>query len=567
VCLALFVAFWLQLDNPFWAGASASVVCQPQLGASLRKGWFRMVGTAVGAIVIVTLTGCFPQDRIGFLGLLALWCSFCAFAATLLRNFASYSAALAGYTAAIIASNNLGATGGASSDVFLLAVTRASEICIGIACAGVVLAATDLGGAQRRLAESFANLAAEIMGRFGRMLDLEEAQLPDTEADRRDFVRRVIALDPDIDQALAESSHVRPLQSRTATKRRREIRPFLITLAAVTLAGLLGWAMWGVYMEAPWTRNATVRAYVVTMAPEVAGRIVELRVVDNQYVRKGDLLLVIDPTNYRIAVSQSEAAMQQAQANVQNIEAQMTVQQAQINASQAQLQQGQAALVFARQQAERYQTLAKDGWGTVQNAQQFTSQLHQQEAAVQSAQESLNQTLRQAETLKAQRLSAEAGLAQAKAQLNQAEVNLERARILAPVDGYVTNLLAQLGDYVNVGVNTISLVDADSFWVDGYFEETNLAPIRVGDPAQIKLMGHHQIVRGHVDSIARAINVANAQPNSQGVATVNPIFTWVRLAQRIPVRIHIDEVPPNVILSAGMTATVEIQNQGRAPAK
>jgi multidrug resistance efflux pump len=302
------------------------------------------------------------------------------------------------------------------------------------------------------------------------------------------------------------------------------------------------------------------------MAPEVAGRIVELHVVDNKYVRKGDLLLVIDPTNFRIAVSQSEAAVQQAQANVQNIDAQMTVQQAQINASQAQLQRGHAALVFAQQQADRYQTLAKDGWGTVQNAQQFTSQLHQQEAAVQSAQENLNQARRQVESLKAQRLSAEATIAQAEAQLNQAQVNLERTRILSPVDGYVTNLLAQLGDYVNVGANTISLVDAASFWVDGYFEETNLAPIQVGDPAQIKLMGRDQIVRGHVDSIARAINVANAQPNSQGVATVNPIFTWVRLAQRIPVHIHIDEVPPNVVLSAGMTATVEIHNRGRTPA-
>ena len=356
-------------------------------------------------------------------------------------------------------------------------------------------------------------------------------------------------------------------ESHTAVKRSVEIRPFLITLAAVALAGLLGWAMWGVYVGAPWTRDATVRAYVVTMAPEVAGRIVELHVVDNKYVSKGDLLLVIDPTNFRIAVSQAEAAVQQAQANVQNIEAQMTVQQAQINSSQAQLQRGHAALVFAQQQAERYQALAKDGWGTVQNAQQFTSQLHQREATVQSAQENLNQALRQVETLKAQRLSAEAGLAQAKAQLNQAQVNLERTRILAPVDGYVTNLLAQLGDYVNVGANTISLVDADSFWVDGYFEETTLAPIRVGDSAQIKLMGHNQIVRGHVDSIARAINVANAQPNSQGVATVNPIFTWVRLAQRIPVRIHIDEVPPNVVLSAGMTATVEIDDRVRAPAK
>jgi len=245
----------------------------------------------------------------------------------------------------------------------------------------------------------------------------------------------------------------------------------------------------------------------------------------------------------------------------------MTSQQAQISANQAQLDRAQAELVFARQQASRFQTLAKSGWGTVQNAQQFTSQLHQQEATVQSAQENLNQTLRQVETLKAQRLSAEAGLAQAKAQLNQAQVNLERTRILAPVDGYVTNLLAQLGDFVNVGVNTISLVDADSFWVDGYFEETNLAPVRVGDPAQIKLMGHNQVVRGHVDSVARAINVANAQPNSQGVATVNPIFTWVRLAQRIPVRIHIDEVPPDVILAAGMTATVEINDRGRLSPK
>jgi uncharacterized membrane protein YccC len=209
VCLALFVAFWLELDNPFWAGTSAAIVCQPQLGASLRKGWFRMVGTAVGAITIVVLTACFPQDRVAFLALLAFWCGICAFAATVLRNFASYSAALAGYTAAIIAADNLGATGGASSDVFLLAVTRASEICIGIACAGIVLAGTDLGGAQRRLAESFANLAAEIMGRFGRMLALAEAQLPDTKAERRELVRRVIALDPVIDQALGESSHIR----------------------------------------------------------------------------------------------------------------------------------------------------------------------------------------------------------------------------------------------------------------------------------------------------------------------------------------------------------------------
>ncbi len=202
--------------------------------------------------------------------------------------------------------------------------------------------------------------------------------------------------------------------------------------------------------------------------------------------------------------------------------------------------------------------MAQDGWGTVQDAQQYTSQLQQQEAAVRTAQESLALVQRQIASLKAQRLSAEASVAQANAQLRQAQVNLGRTRILSPVDGYVTNLLAQLGDYVNVGVNTISVVDAHSFWIDGYFEETNLAPIRVGDPAEIKLMGYGPIVHGHVDSIAREINVANAQPNGQGIATVNPIFTWVRLAQRIPVRIHIDRVPDGIVLVAGMTATVQI---------
>jgi uncharacterized membrane protein YccC len=209
VCLALFVAFWLQLDNPYWAGTSAAVVCQPQLGAALRKGWFRMIGTVVGAAMIVVLTAWFPQDRIGFLGLLALWCAVCVFVATLLHNFASYAASLAGYTAAIVAANTLGATGGPSPDVFMLAVFRASEICIGIVCAGIVLAATDLGGAQQRLAASFADLAAAVAGGFARTLDMGAPQRPDAQTARRELVRRVIALEPAVEQALGESSHVR----------------------------------------------------------------------------------------------------------------------------------------------------------------------------------------------------------------------------------------------------------------------------------------------------------------------------------------------------------------------
>jgi RND family efflux transporter MFP subunit len=288
----------------------------------------------------------------------------------------------------------------------------------------------------------------------------------------------------------------------STTRKRLRILPFLITLLTIGTAIALGQAMWNAYMGAPWTRDGTVRAYVVTMAPEVPGRIVQLPVRDNQFVHKGDLLMVIDPTNYKISASLNEAAVQQAQANMQN----------------------------AAREARRRQELSD-----------------------------LAVTTEQRETFTTSAIASQAQYQQALAKLSQARVDLERTEIRSPVNGWVTNLLAQLGDYANVGTNMISLVDADSFWIDGYFEETNVEPIHVGNPATIKLMGYSQILRGHVDSLARAINVANAQPNGQGVATVNPIFTWVRLAQRIPVRVYIDDVPEGVVLSAGMTATVQIE--------
>jgi multidrug resistance efflux pump len=292
--------------------------------------------------------------------------------------------------------------------------------------------------------------------------------------------------------------------------RRLRIFPLLITLAVIAVGVALGRAMWDAYMGAPWTRDGTVRAYVVTMAPQVAGQIVQLPVADNQFVHKGDLLMVIDPTNYKIAVSLAEAAVQQAQVTAQNVE------------REAQRRQELTSLAVTKEEKQTYASSA---------------------------------------------VAAQAQYQQAVANLDQARVNLERTEIRSPVNGWVTNLLAQLGDYANVGQNEISVVDADSFWVDGYFEETNLEPIQVGDPASIKLMGYSQIVRGHVGSIARGINVANAQPNGQGLANVNPIFTWVRLAQRIPVRIHIDQVPEGVVLAAGMTATVQIDPRPRQPAK
>jgi uncharacterized membrane protein YccC len=209
VCLALYVAFSLELENAFWAGTTAAIVCQPHLGASLRKGWYRLIGTVVGAVAIVVMTACFPQDRAAFFVTLALWGAACALVATLLRNFSAYAAALAGYTAAIIASDQLGAVGGLNGNAFLLAVYRASEICIGIVCAGIVLAATDLGGAQRRLATLFATISTEISSRFTGTLANAGAGYEETQTVRRELVRRVIALDPVIDEALGESAQLR----------------------------------------------------------------------------------------------------------------------------------------------------------------------------------------------------------------------------------------------------------------------------------------------------------------------------------------------------------------------
>jgi multidrug resistance efflux pump len=362
----------------------------------------------------------------------------------------------------------------------------------------------------------------------------------------------------------ADLDGFRPAQptARKTYKRWLRIVPLLITFATTALAGVLGWAMWEAYMGAPWTRDGTVRTYVVRMAPEVAGRVVELPVVDDQFVHKGDLLLEIEPTDYRIAVDLAEAAVHQAQANAQNIQAQITVQQAQVSASQAKVDETQAALTFAEQQAARYRDLAEKQAGTVQLEQQTASQLRQAQAALQNAQATLALAERQIESLNAQLASAEASVAQATAQRNQAQVNLKRTQIHSPVNGWVTNLLTQLGDYATVGSNVISIVDADSFWVDAYFEETQLASVREGDPAKIKLMGYRQIVPGKVAGVARAINVPNAQPNQAGIATVNPIFTWVRLAQRVPVRIKIDRIPDGVRLVAGMTATVEVAPRG-----
>src|SRR5258706_3183407 len=308
-------------------------------------------------------------------------------------------------------------------------------------------------------------------------------------------------------KASGDGTGARPQAALDEAKPRFRIVPILITFITVAIAGVLSWAMWNVYMAAPWTRDATVRVYIVTMAPQVAGQIVQLPVSDNQPVHKDNLLMVIDPTNYRIAIKQAEAALDQAKAN------------------------------------------SKDAEAEYNRRKNLTT---------------LSTSVEEKEIYEAKALSTSAAVEQAAANLEQARVNLKRTEIRSPVNGYVTNLIAQLGNYANAGVNNLSIVNTDSFWIDGYFEETQLASIHTGDPVRIKLMGSTKAIHGHVGSIARGIEVPNAQPDAAGLAKVNPIFTWVRLAQRVPVRIRFDDYPDDVPLVAGMTATVEVGSNREA---
>ena len=252
VCLALFLAFWLQLDNPFWAGTSAGIVCQPSLGASLRKASFRLIGTITGAVFVVVLIAIFPQSRAGFLLGLAVWCGVCGFAATVLRNFASYAGALAGYTAVIIAADAISNPNAA----FLLALARGSEICLGIVCAGVVLVLTGRGTARAQAATTIATIAREAglgMRATLQACRQEPGQPPDqTPRDsaqaRQALVGRTSALSALLDETVGESPDLR-VQSRT------------LQAAVDGLFGALsGWRMVATHLEAAAPAQAAIDA-------------------------------------------------------------------------------------------------------------------------------------------------------------------------------------------------------------------------------------------------------------------------------------------------------------------
>lgn len=288
---------------------------------------------------------------------------------------------------------------------------------------------------------------------------------------------------------------------RAARVRLRAV-PVFLTGLVLLVAALLAWAAWQAYMTAPWTRDGTVRAYVVAMAPEVSGRVVKVPVQDNQLVHKGDVLFKVDPTDYALAVDEASAAVAQARANADNAEAQAK-RRTQLN-----------TLETSKEEVQTYETNAR---------------------------------------------AAEASYQQAVASLARARANLERTTVKSPVNGYVTNLRLQQGDYVTPGQGVMSVVNSDSYWVDGYFEETQLPAIAVGDAASIRLMGYRQVLHGHVASIAHGIVSSNAAGESGGLANVNPVFTWVRLAQRVPVRIEFDKLPAGHPLFVGETASIQIE--------
>jgi RND family efflux transporter MFP subunit len=283
----------------------------------------------------------------------------------------------------------------------------------------------------------------------------------------------------------------------------RETLKTAATLLIFGLAVLAALVIWNFYVTAPWTRDGSVRVQVASVAPEVSGQITEVRVVDNQFVHQGDVLYVIDPFDFQVA----------------------------LDTAKAQLHQKAADLQVKQEEADRRQHLSNLAT-TPEEQQQFVGSATQAQAAFDAAQ----------------------------AQLAQADINLKRTQVRSPVNGYVTNLLMRVGDFAHVGTTNISVIDADSYWIDGYFEETKMAHVCVGDRAEAALMGYRDPIVGRVQTVTRGISVSNAAPSTQGLPNVDPVFTWVRLAQRVPVRIRITHVPSGVPLVSGMTATVTIRD-------
>jgi RND family efflux transporter MFP subunit len=274
-----------------------------------------------------------------------------------------------------------------------------------------------------------------------------------------------------------------------------------VTAVTVAIAAAVGWQLWVYYLQAPWTRDGRVRAEVVQVAADVSGLVSDIAVQDNQRVAKGDLLFRIDPARFALALREAEAEVARTKAASEEAEREMN----------------------------RFHALT-----TLE-----VSEERQQQRAAAAAE-------------------AAAAYALALAQRDVAKLNLDRSDVHASVNGEVTNFGLRPGDYVDAGHPVFALIDTDSFYADGYFEETKLPRIAVGDRARVTLVGERGVIEGHVQSIAGGIADRERQDSADLLANVNPTFSWVRLAQRIPVRIALDRVPAGIRLVTGRTATVEV---------
>jgi multidrug resistance efflux pump len=324
----------------------------------------------------------------------------------------------------------------------------------------------------------------------------------------------------------------------------------VITVVLVLLAVVIASAMWRHYMYSPWTRDGRVRANVVRIAPDVAGLVTDVNVVDNQVVKKGDVLFVIDRARYADALEQAKANLAAAQATVQAADAN-------IDAAKAGTAQSKSNLTMYAQQAKRREDL-KDVVSSEDRANAS--------ATADAARATLNKAQAGQEQAIAARQQALAAVKQAEAALATAELNLQRTEVRAPVDGYVTNLLVRVGDYATTGAPRLALIDSHSFWVDGYFEETKLPHVHLGDEADIRLMAGGILLRGTVEGIARGISEAVDPTSNDLLSNINPTFNWVRLAQRVPVRVRIDtdHMPAGTVLVAGQTATLILHPDDKA---
>jgi membrane fusion protein (multidrug efflux system) len=332
--------------------------------------------------------------------------------------------------------------------------------------------------------------------------------------------------------------------------------PYLSMLGVVLLALAmgLGYLYWNHAQHFETTDDAFIAARQFSVAPKVSGYIVAVPATDNQHVKAGDVIARIDDRDYRTALDQADAQVGVDQANIQNIDAQTTVQQAQVAANQAQVDQAQAALVFAQQQAARYQDLAKKGSGSVQNAQQYTSQLHQQQAALESAQANLKVAQQRLLSLAAQRKSAEATLAQAKAQRAQAQLNLSYTVVKAAQPGRLVHLSAAVGEYAQPGT-ALTMFVPDDIWVTANFKETQLDQMRPGQPVTVHIDAYpERNIRGHVASIQPGSGTAFSLLPAE-----NATGNYVKVVQRVPVKIIIDNPPADVALGPGMSVEPDVR--------